>query len=203
MLFGSLALLGLELILLLFVLDTPALRQFPLVVAAAFATALMAFSIFASTQQFAWFGVAAFLSIGTVFGMARFYETQNDPQVAPVAVLRSDRAPTAGFLVADTGGVLLVGAGGSGMPGGEMLVMPRSEVRDLVVGEQTDPGDARVAALVLLKRLCGEYTADDTVVSTDPAASTRSARHRLCTPLERRQVLTAWTVASRALHRRA
>ena len=157
---GALLLLVFEFVLLLGPLAAPEGKQYVPLAIAASGSALLAFSVYAATQQFAWFGVAAFLSIGIVFGMARFYDTRNNLRVAPVAVLRSDRQPTAGFLVADTGNLLMLGRGRGGKGGRQMLVMPRSEVRDLIVGEATDLKDARTMSFLLLRRLCAQRTAD-------------------------------------------
>lgn len=193
---GSGLLVLFELIVLFAFLTTPQLGQVLFVGLVAIATAMMAFAAFASTQQFAWFGVAAFVSIGLVFGMSRYFAAQNDPQVAPVAVLRFDRQPTAGFLVADTGDVLLLGHGRGGAAGREMIVMPRREVQDLVMGELTDPDTAGPAALLLLKHLCAQRTQDH---SGRRRGWRRPPRRHLCTLRERRQVDASWRTATTQL----
>ena len=182
--FGWIALFVLELVLVIAFFDSLPAGQITFLLISAGVTSAMAFAIYAGTQQFAWFSVAAFLSIGTVFGLARFYETKNNPRVAPAAVLRLDREPTAGFLVADTGDVLLLGQGEGGPAGRELLVMPRDEVEDLVLGEIVDPGHAQIASLRLLRHLCAQHTED----GGQTARGTLRTRRLLCTSRERRQV---------------
>lgn len=198
--FEGAALLALEIAVIVIFLHTPHWDQMAFVLVTAFLTALMAFSIFSGTQQFAWFGVAAFVSIGIVFGMTKFFDTKNDARVAPVAVLRDGRAPIAGFLVADTGDVLLIGQGRGGATGREMLVMPRREVRDLVVGEVMKPDAANIAALVLLKRLCAGWTAD---FRGSGSAAAKLPRRQLCTSRERRRVAAEQQAATQDLTKHA
>lgn len=135
-------------------------KQLALVLITTIVGALLALAAFIATQRFVWFGVVAFLSIGVVFGMAKFFATENDPKVAPAAVLRAGHQPAAGFLVADTGDVLLLAQASSATQEPRLLVMPRAEIDDLVLGGATDPARAQIVALRLLADLCAEHVAD-------------------------------------------
>ena len=190
--YGWFALFLVEVALATVAFDSLPTGQVMILLIGAAVTSLLAFAVFSATQRFGWFGVAAFLSIGMVFALARFYETKNDPHVAPAAVLRTDRQPTAGFLVADTGSLLLLGQSGGGETAREMIVMPRDEIEDLVLGRPTNPEHARIESLKLLAGLCAQHTADGYQATADhPAAP----RRPLCTASEREQVRRDLTAA--------
>lgn len=180
--------LGLALASALF--DNLPLGQLMVTSGVALLTALIAFGVYASTESFTAFGLAAFVSLGIVFGVANFYATKNHPEVAPAAVLRDHRAPAAGFLVADTGSVLLLGQAQPGSDDLTLLVMPRSEIEDLVLGETTDPEGARTASLELLLRLCLQYTQDQAVAG----GRGPTPRRHLCTRAERTSVASQLAV---------
>ena len=155
---GLLLALGLGVALLSF--HPGAWWQILAMVFASFVTAVLAFAVWASTRQFAWFGVATFVAIGVVFGLTKYYSVENDPQVLPAAVLRADREPAAGFLVAKTDDELLLGRTHPRSAGDRLVVMPRDEVEDISIGEAASPGTARVRALALALELCGQFSED-------------------------------------------
>lgn len=166
------------LLVLAFVIAAVAFRsvsasQLVLVLALALATSMTAFAIFMRTDRFVPFGVVSFIAIGLVFGLTKFFSTGNNPQVAPAAVLQSGREPIAGFLVADTGDVLLLARRLPGTATMQMLVLPRRDVTDLVLGETTDPRRARLVALTLLTSLCKQHV-EDALESTQTQSAHRA-----------------------------
>jgi hypothetical protein len=168
-------------------------KQLALILVTTVVGGLLALAAGTATQRFSLFGVVAFLSIGVVFGMAKFFATENDPKVAPAAVLRSGHQPAAGFLVADTGDVLLLAQASPETTAPQMLVMPRGEIDDLVLGGATDPAKAQVVALGLLVDLCAEHVADARADGGPHAASVSDAATptplaSLCTTREITQV---------------
>jgi hypothetical protein len=163
--------------------------QLLLLIGAALLTAALAFAIYASTESLLWFGVAAFVSIGVVFGMAKYFSTGNEPKVSPAAVLRANHEPAAGYLVADTSSKLLLGRTHPISAGDRLVVMPRDQVQDMVVGEQMAPPEARIKSLELAIALCQEYS-DDKRAEPKTQGRTRTAqrlayeREQLCSPRE-------------------
>lgn len=164
-------------------------RQLWALLGAAFLTAALAFAIYSSTESLLWFGLAAFASIGVVFGMAKYFSTGNEPKVSPAAVLRANHEPAAGYLVADTSNKLLLGRTHPISAGDRLVVMPRDQVEDMVVGELMTPPEARVKSLELAIALCEEYSDDKrdepkTQGKRRPAPKPTYKREQLCSPRE-------------------
>jgi hypothetical protein len=86
-----------------------------------------------SRFNFAWFALAAFVSVGVFIGFLTYYKTVDDPRVEPAAVLRADGAPEFGVFVAQTSDRVYIG---TTQPRGEwrMEAIVREEVTDMTVG---------------------------------------------------------------------
>ncbi len=86
-----------------------------------------------SRFNFAWFALAAFVSVGVFVGFLTYYKTVDEPRVEPAAVLRSGGAPEFGVFVAQTSDRVYIG---TTQPRGEwrMEAIVREEVTDMTVG---------------------------------------------------------------------
>jgi hypothetical protein len=152
-----------------------------LVVASVVVTTISLVTYFV-TEKFLWFGVVAFLTVGIYIGFATFFGTVDNPKVEPAAALRTNRPPVIGIFVADTTSNLYLGTfPGSGKPS-RLLVVPREQVTDLVIGPLLDRETARTRALALALEECRqriEVPKTDTAPATTKPACSKPQREAL------------------------
>jgi hypothetical protein len=134
----------------------------------ALATLILSLATYLATEKFLWFGVVAFVGVGLFIGAAAYFRTKEQLKVEAAAALREGRPPAVGWFVAQTPDNLYLGTFAQGSGKKRLLVIPRSQVKDLAVGPLLKPTEARPRAIALALDLCRQDT-------TNAAASVRTA----------------------------
>lgn len=150
-------------------------------------TSLVALAIYARTRKFVAFGLAAFLASSLTFACGKYFDTRNDPLLVPAAALRTDRAPVAGFLVAQTSDRIYLGIVDD-VEQTHVLALDRKKVTDFAVDDPVNRDRVQRDARALAVGLCQGYGRDSRTrnVETgklDPPAWP-AGKDQMCSALE-------------------
>ena len=157
------------------------------VIVVASVTSLVAFAIYARTRKFVAFGLAAFLASSLTFACGKYFDTRNDPLLVPAAALRTDRAPVAGFLVAQTSDRIYLGIVDDAEQT-HVLALDRKKVTDFAVDDPVNRNRVQRDARALAVGLCNGYGRDSRTRNAktgklDPAAWP-TGQDQMCSTLE-------------------
>jgi hypothetical protein len=131
-----------------------------LIVISVVTTALSA-AVYASTQKFFWFGVAAFFSVSLFIGASTYFRTHDNPKAEPAAALVSSIKAVAGYFVAQTSDRVYFGEPpGSGLPA-RLVALDRAQVSVLSIGPLTTTEGSRAidAAQAMASAICRQVPA--------------------------------------------
>jgi hypothetical protein len=116
--------------------------------------ALVSGAVYARSDSFVRFAVAAFLAIGVVIGVADYQNLRNDPEVEPAAALRKDGISVAGFFVAETDSRIYLGRADGNS---RIVEIPRDSLAVLTIGPLMDKEKALAKAEALARELCADH----------------------------------------------
>jgi hypothetical protein len=72
-------------------------------------TSALSVAVYAQTNRFSWFGIAAFLSVSLFIGASTCFRTRADPKAEPTPALVSSTKAVAGYFVAQTSDRIYLG----------------------------------------------------------------------------------------------
>jgi hypothetical protein len=100
-------------------------------------TTALSVAVYAETNRFSWFGVAAFISVSLFIGASTYFRTRAYPEAEPAAALVSSTKAVAGYFVAQTSDRIYLGEpAGSGLPS-RLVALNRAQVTALTIAALT------------------------------------------------------------------
>lgn len=128
--------------------------EFWLLVLAAIAGTTITLLVYRETEKFVWFGVVAFLAVGVYLAAATYFSTHRNPKLQPVAALRPGHDPVVGSYVAATSESLYVGTFREKETPPRLLVIPRAQVIEFVIGPPLETARAHRRAFTMAINEC-------------------------------------------------
>lgn len=157
-----------------------------LILAAILVPAISLFT-YIRTDKFLWFGVAAFVTVGLYIGFSSYFSTKGNPKMQPVAALRTGHAPVTGVFVADTGKDLYVGSFAEHGKPARLVVIPRSQLTELVIGPLLEPGLAKRRSIHMALDQCSQNI-EAVSGSVEAAADGEEKVTRACSEAQRKEL---------------
>jgi hypothetical protein len=121
--------------------------------------------VYWETQKFVWFGVVAFLAAGIYLAGGAYFSTHRNPKLQPVAALRPGHDPVVGNYIAATSESLYVGTFRGKGTAPRLIVVPRAQISEFVIGPPLETASARRRAITMALNEC-----DKEIQVTEPEA---------------------------------
>lgn len=112
--------------------------------------------VYRDTEKFTWFGIVAFVAVGVYLAAATYFSTHRNAKMQPVAALRVGHAPVVGSFIADTSENLYVGTFRETKTPPRLVVIPRTQVTEIVIGPLLDLRAARRRAIKMALNECAQ-----------------------------------------------
>jgi chemotaxis protein histidine kinase CheA len=125
-----------------------------LLVLAAVAGTAITLLVYVQTERFVWFGVVAFLSAGIYLATATYFSTHRNPKLQAVAALRPGHDPVVGSYIAATSESLYVGTFREKAAPPRLVVVPRAQIAEFVIGPPLETGEAHRRAFTMAINEC-------------------------------------------------
>lgn len=117
----------------------------------------IAAAVFARSDSFLRFALAAFVAVGIVVGISDYYRISNSTKVEPAAALRKDGIAVAGYFVSETDSRVYLGLPMRGTEKAHIVEIPRDNVAQLRVGRLVATDVALGRAIAFAEALCRDY----------------------------------------------
>jgi hypothetical protein len=141
------------------IFHTPCGLEVAALVLAAVAGTAITLLVYWETQKFIWFGVVAFIAVGVYLAAATYFSTHRNAKMQPVAALRTGHAPVVGSYIASTSESLYVGTFREPETPPRLVVIPRAQVTEMVIGPLLDQNLARRRAITMALNECAQEVA--------------------------------------------
>lgn len=122
--------------------------------------------VYWETEKFIWFGIVAFLAVGVYLAAGTYFSTHRNAKMQPVAALRPGHDPVTGSYVASNSESLFVGSFREAGTPPRLIVIPRSQVTEFVIGPLLDGDVAHRRAITMALNEC-----EKEVLAPEPASA--------------------------------